>query len=244
MADFNTNNLFSGGAGMFIQYHDVLKPTYLYAVFKMIINKDTHGLPFHLIQKMNMGSIIEWYKNRRYINPLKQLDYQHILDEKELFIFLSKYMKEDESIYRLSPLLNFKMILNVYRTQNMNFPIWIYSKEEEPNILKDCGVIFADIPFKYVFGNVADCVKQCGQNFTYIFSDIELFRDACVALNKVYAHLLLTSDYRYNYIDGHQTLKYDLKELTQKSFPIRTGTISVYEGLDLKEVFSNIIQGG
>ena len=45
--NFNTNELFAGGAGMFIQYHDIIKPVYLYAIVKMIATKNSFGLPIN-----------------------------------------------------------------------------------------------------------------------------------------------------------------------------------------------------
>ena len=63
---FDTNSFFSGGAGLFLQYHDVIKPTYLYAVIQMMITKQTYGLPVYTIEKMSQLATVEWYLNRRY----------------------------------------------------------------------------------------------------------------------------------------------------------------------------------
>ena len=68
---FDTNIFFSGGAGMFIQYHDIIKPVYLYTIVKMIITKESFGLPIDIIKDFSIISIIEWYINRRFKNPIK-----------------------------------------------------------------------------------------------------------------------------------------------------------------------------
>ena len=240
----DTNETFVGGAGMFIQYHDVIKPVYLYAVIKMLLNKDYHGLPLNILETLDIPSLLEWYINRRYINPLKQLDYQHIVDETQLDIFLHEYIENDPGIYTVAPVLNFSRILDVYRSQFMVFPIYIYSEKESKHIKHDCDSLLGSIDHKCLFGDLKDCIKQCNQNFTYIFSSINEFKVACNFLKGSYANILLAHDYRYNYLDGHETFKENMEKLMKDNFPIRTGTISVYDGLDLSNIFSNIIQGG
>ena len=70
--EMDCNAFFSGGAGMFLQYHDVIKPVYLYVIIKMLISKESYGLPLFILENMSDLSIMEWYTRRRYINPLKQ----------------------------------------------------------------------------------------------------------------------------------------------------------------------------
>ena len=242
--NFDTNNLFSGGAGIFVQYHDVIKPAYLYAIFKLMLDDNKFGLPLYLLNNMSVPSLIEWYVNRRYINPLKQLDYDNLIDENELDIFLYDYMKNDSSIYQMAPMLNFYRMINVYRSQYMSFPIYVYSEMEEPGIQSDIDIGFAGTNHQYLHGSLKDCIAKCDENFTYIFSDVEGFKIACDLLDGRYAHLLLARDYRYNYIDGHKTFAYDLRNLMFEHPPIRTGTISVFDSLDMHKTFENIIQGG
>ena len=244
IASLDTNESFVGGAGMFIQYHDVLKPVYLYAVVKMILDNNTHGLPLNLIASLNIVSLVEWYRNRRYKNPLQQLDYMHKCDPTALDSFLSDFLKSDETIYSSAPLLSFRNMLSVYKSQYMTFPIRIYSKEYEEGIEKDCQNIFKNIPYLYLHGDLKECISKCDQNYTYIFSDIEEFKSCCKILGGTYAHVLLARDYRYNYTDAHKTFKHDLEMIMRENLPIRTGTISVLDGLDLNQTFSNIMQGG
>ena len=72
-----------------------------------------------------------------------------------------------------------------------------------------------------------------------------MLKDAAEILKGTYSHVLLADDYRYNYKDGHKTLKYDLEELMFSHPFIRTGLTSVWDGLDYVSAFKNItIQGG
>ena len=116
----NTSALFSGGAGMFIQYHDIVKPAYLFAILKMIITKEDYGIPINIISNLSILSLTEWYLKRRYINPLKCLDYNKKLNDVDLFNILQKTLKEDSSIYKLAPGLNIKEMLSVYHSQLSN----------------------------------------------------------------------------------------------------------------------------
>ena len=151
---FDTNSLYVGGNGMFIQYHDVVKPVYLYAVLKLISSKNTYGLPVQLIKNLSAPSLIEWYLKRRYVNPFSCLDYQHQAPPQDLDKLLHNFLCSDGSIYKLAPPLNIRIMLDVYRRQHMKFPIFIYSKDEEPYIKTDIKQVFPGITTTYLFGDL------------------------------------------------------------------------------------------
>lgn len=237
---FDTNVFFSGGAGMFIQYHDIIKPAYLYAVVKMIITKQYFGLPVNIIRKLSILSLIEWYIRRRYKNPLQCLDYAHCLDPKEVDQLLQRILETDSSIYRLSPPLNIQQMFSVYRRQHMSFPVYVYSELDEPSIEKDCKNVFQGIGFQYLHGDLEDCIKQCDQNFTYIFSDIELVKKSAEILTGTCSHILLAGDYRYNYKDNGVTMKYDLNEIASNHPFIRIGITNAVDMSRLAVDFSKL----
>lgn len=237
---FDTGAYFSGGAGIFIEYHDIVKPVYLYAVLKMIITKESFGLPIEIISKMSILSIIEWYVNRRWRNPLKCLDYANIIEIDNLDSLLQSMILNDTSLYDISPSLNIERILSVYNRQHMSFPIYVYSKEEEPYIKEDCKKVFSGITIKYVFGDLKEAIKKCDQNFTYIFSDIELAKNAAEILLGTCSHILVAGDYRYNYIDNKKTFKYDLKEMAVSHPYIRTGITQALDMNNLAVDFSKL----
>lgn len=235
--------MFSGGAGMFIQYHDIVKPAYLYAVCKMILNNESYGLPIQILNNLSPLSMIEWYIKRRYINPLKCLDFNHIGKDEELDNILRNILLSDNTIYNLAPALNIKRLLSVYHKQHMSFPIYIYSEYEEPYIKIDCKNVFNGIPIRYLFGDLEECIKSCDQNFTYIFSDIELVKKSAEILSGLCSHILLPVEYRYNYIDNCNTYKYDLLELSKKYPFNRIGTTMAidYDNLIKSFLFKNVI---
>jgi hypothetical protein len=231
--DFDTNVLFSGGAGMFLQYHDIVKPAYLYAIIKMIATKETFGMPIEIIKDMSIHSLVEWYLNRRYKNPLQSLDYMHKLNSVDMDRLLYQILKNDPSIYKLSPGLNIQKMLSVYKKQHMTFPVYVYSEYEEPYIKEDIKSIFRGIKCRYLFGDLKECILKTDQNFTYIFSDIELTKQACEILHGRYAHVLQAGDYGYNYIDNGKTFKYDLKQLSMNHPFIRTSITVVSDPTEL-----------
>lgn len=239
-------SLFSGGAGMFIQYHDIIKPAYLYAIIKMIATGESFGLPINIIKDFSFLSITEWYINRRFKNPLQCLDFNHMIDDDKLDNLLQLILKNDESIYKYSPALNIKRMLSVYRQQHMSFPIYVYSEKEEPYIKEDCNNIFQGITIRYLHGDLATAIKSCDQNFTYIFSDIELVKKASEILIGTCSHILLAGEYYYNYKDDGKTLKYDLKELVSTHPFIRIGLTTAIDVNDLTKAFTNLttLQGG
>lgn len=236
----DTNDFFVGGAGMFIQYHDVIRPVYLYAVIKMILTEQTYGVPTKLIENFTISSIVEWYKNRRYINPLKQLDIKHISDDETLDDILDQILKNDSSIYTLAPTLNIERIFSVYRSQQFSFPIYVYTEEYEKAVKEDVDDLLSGISHQYVYGDLSECLKKCKQNFTYIFSNVELAKLAAEVLIGTYSHVLVASDYRYNYKDNFKNMKYDLMDLMRKHPFLRFGTTTTMSIELLEGKFDNI----
>ena len=238
---FDTNVFFSGGAGMFIQYHDIVKPTYLYAIVKMIITNESFGLPINIIKNMSIFSLIEWYIKRKYRNPFKCLDYNHHLDDDTLDAMLLGYLLHDDSLYRLSPSLNITRMMNVYREQQLTFPIYIYSEMEERHIVSDCKNVFHGIKFVYLHGDLEETIKRCDNNFTYIFSDIELVKKAADVLKGTCSHILLSGDYRYNYKDNCKTFKYNLNDMAKEHPFVRIGMTNAVDMNRLALSFENLI---
>lgn len=234
---FDTNVFFSGGAGMFIQYHDVIKPVYLYAILKMIWTQNTFGLPFSIISKMSLLSIIEWYIHRRYKNPLQSIDFRHILNVDDLDEILHSVLLNDPSIYKLSPTLNAVQLFNAYQMAHMSFPVYVYSEQEEPPIRDDIKTLLSGVNAKYIYGDLKECIRKCDENFTYIFSDIELVKKAADILYGTCSHILITSDYRYNYRDIGRVFKYDLNQLASSHPYIR---ISVTNAIRIDDLVQQV----
>lgn len=220
----DTNVFFSGGAGMFIEYYDVVKPIYLYAVMKMMYTSTTFGLPFEIIEPMSIPSLVEWYHNRKRFNPLYSLDINHQASDTTLDTILSKVLSSDPSIYKLAPLLNIKLMMNACLLQKLSFPIYIYSSTYNEFIHQDSKTIFPGMPVRYLYGDIAEALSQCDQNFTYIFSNIETLVNVASLLKGTCSHLLLTRDYRYNYTDSFKTFKTNLLELQKTHQFLRIGT--------------------
>ena len=231
--NFNTDIFFSGGAGMFIEYHDIVKPTYLYATLSMLFSGIDYNLPMNIINDMSIMSLIEWYMNRRYRNPLRCLDYMNAYSEEELDKLLSDVLSSDPSIYRLAPPLNVNRLLSIYKRQHMSFPIFIYSADDEPSISSDIKETFRGLPVKYLHGDLETAVKKCDENFTFMVSDIELLKSLAGILKGTCSHLTLSYDYRYNFIDNRRTLKHDLDIMQQDHPFIR---IDLNNAVDLNDI--------
>ena len=125
---FETAPFFSGGAGFFVEFHDIIKPVYLYAIVKIMLDESHFGLPVDIIKDYSVLSLLEWYKMRRYRNPLKQLDWANKIPTEDLDNLMKELLK-DQSLYKLAPPLNIDRMIGVYRAQHMVFPWYIYSEE-------------------------------------------------------------------------------------------------------------------
>lgn len=236
--EIDSNTFFSGGAGMFIQYHDIIKPVYLYTIMKMIMTDASYGLPLFILKNMSDFSLVEWYTRRRYINPLKQLDFRNALKSEDLDNLLNDIIQHDDSLYKLSPSMNIQIMLEVAKQQHFSFPIFIYSENYEPYIETDCKHILTGFQFTYVHGDLKECLKKCDQNFTYIFSNVELVKNAAKILSGNCSHIIVANDYRYNYIDNMNHFKYDLNNLS-KEYPY--ARISTFSVMNMNSIVESLI---
>jgi len=225
--------LFSGGAGFFVQYHDVVKSVYLTAIFKLIINPTLVDLPTHSLRHLSTISLLEWYLQRRYFNPLQSLDFQRKYRENELSDLLLYILQKDSSLYRLSPPLLIQRLLAPYTKQYMTFPLYIYTREEEPYVKTDCELTFPGLPIHYLYGDLKSALLQCQQNFTYMIADIELYKELVYHLDGTCSHLLLASDYRYNYLPKSKSFKYNLNRLMSDHPFVRLETNTVTDPQEL-----------
>ena len=237
---FDTNVFFSGGAGIFMSYHDIVKPTYLWAVLKMMTMGNSIGLPFDTLHYLSTLSLTEWYTNRRYINPLRSIDYLGQYQPEQLDELITEVLKADDSIYRLCPRMNVARLLAPYTSQHMTFPVYVYTEQFETGVASDVNSLFPGVPVTYVYGNLEDALSRCDQNFTYMVSDIEQFVILAKLLEGTYSHILLASDYRYNRKpDGK--FKYNLKSIME-SYPfIRVETFIACNIPDLVQAIGELL---
>ena len=225
---------------MFLQYHDVIKPVYLYAVLALLMSENPVNLPLDIIAHMSSESLAEWYRKRRYINPLRSIDFNRLYDPEMLDEFLYDYLNSDSSIYQLAPALNIGEMLNVYVKQKMSIPIYVYTEREEQNIPFDLSKTFPGIKMNYVYGDFDEVIEPCMENFTYILSDAMLVERLFKHAEDLCAHVLLCSEYRYNYTDNCHTPKIDIEGMATTSPLIHLGLTHSVELIKLARSIANM----
>jgi len=207
----------------------------------MILEKDDpYGLPFHIIKHLPYHSMIEWYMNRNHQNPLYNIDYLHLADRKTLDHIMQDILSHDKSLYKLSPSLNMVRILSMYQPQHMTFPVYIYSQYEDPFIAEDMKESLPSIPFTFVHGEIDQAVKRLPDNFTYIFSNLESIKSAYSVLEQKFCHILIASDYSYNYSDFNNTFKYPIESFQRDN--IRVGIINAVDRDQLVSSMMHLIK--
>ena len=238
---FSASKTFFGGSAIVIQYHDVLKPVYLTAIFKMLLNKDLQfGLPFDILKSFSIPSIVEWYKTRNYFNPLKLLDPKRLATNDQLNQMLNIVLK-DKSIYTLTPLLNSIRLLIVSEQNHLNVPMYIYSEQYEENILYDINQL--PLHLNYIYGSIKDLVDKIPANSTYIFSNIELLKEAIFSIDaKKSVNFILVSDYNYNF--SNNQYKYNFSDLLSKEFKpfIVINNISIFNNLQVTQEYLQLLK--
>lgn len=207
MNPFDTSRLFAGGSGIVIEYHDAVRPVYLFALLNIIMNKKDYNLPIAMIEKFSFPSIVEWYLNRPYYNPLKYLDYNHMASNDDLDELLLNILDDDITVYKYSPHLNMVKILYGYASKNINIPIYFYSQFEEKGIQNDINNNFKELNIKCIYGPPKIIKDIEAQNFSYIFSNIDHAEEFIQHHDHSKLSVItIANDYRYNYTKGGKGL--------------------------------------
>ena len=237
---FNASKTFFGGSALIVQYHDVLKPVYLTAIIKMLMNKNLQfGLPFDIIKSFSLLSLIEWYKGRSFINPLKLLDPNRKATNEQLQQMLNIILK-DNSIYKLSPLLDTIRLIIASEQNKLDVPLYIYSEQFEEGIDKD--LYYMQMNCKYIHETIKTLIERTPPNATYLFSNIDLLKDSLELIDpKKSANFILVSDYRYNFLNNQY--KYNFSDLLSKLFKpfIMINNISIFNNLRVMNDYTNLL---
>ena len=88
--------------------------------------------------------------------------------------------------------------------------------------------------------DLESAIKSCDQNFTYIFSDIELVKEASDILIGTCSNILLAAEYRYNYIDNGRTFKYDLTDMAKTHPFLRIELTTAIDIYSLMKSFTDL----
>lgn len=231
------NGFFSGGGGFFIEYFDIVRPIYLFIIIDMIMTNNTFGLPTDIIESMNNKSIIEWYIKRRYINPLKCLDFYNIINLDELDSLLDDYITH-VPLYQVCPTMNIHKMMEIYKNDHLDIPVFIYTEKEYQHVKNDIHMSFSGINVRYLTGDLVKCLQSCGPNFTYIFSTMNALKIAVDFLKGTCAHVLLSREYRYNQVGLPISLEQELGGIMQANPFVRIGTTT---SVDMEALLSSLV---
>ena len=237
---FNASKTFFGGSALIVQYHDVLKPVYLTAIIKMLMNNDLQfGLPFDIIKSFSLLSLIEWYKGRSFINPIKLLDPKRKGTDEQLQQILSIVLK-DHSVYKLTPFLDTIRLIIASEQNKLDVPLYIYSEQFEEGIDRD--LYHLQMNCKYIHEPIKTLMEQTPPNATYIFSNIDLLKESLELIDpKKSANFILVSDYKYNFSSNQY--KYNFSDILSKSFKpfIIINNISIFNNLRVMNDYMNLL---
>ena len=233
MNTYDSAHTFYGGSTLFVQYHDVVKPIYLTAVLKLLYSKDNpYGLQTNLIKDFSLFSILEWYVNRSFINPLKLLDPAHKATDEQLNTIMKKILQSDPSLYTSAPYLNAEKLIAVIRLQKLGIPIIVYTEEYEEPVTE---TISHWSNTQYLYGNFEQIISKLPNNSSFIFSDINLAKRLIDASNfDTIASVMIASDYYYNFKDK-DTYKYDFVQemIKQQKMLFKFKSISLFNYIEV-----------
>lgn len=197
-----SNSFFTNTQSVFVEYCDCVNLSY-YTLLTFIQKSDRLNEKFtiDLIRSLDLPSLLIYYFNREYINPLVDLWRGDEKPMAELDAFLEDQMQSSNIFYDVHVDSNIVPMLNAVIGNEFSKRILIYNETDNKFIREDIQNTFAG-KATFVYGDIVDVLKDTPKDSTYIFSDVckvpylvETDRINCSAI-------MLPIDYRYNYTDG------------------------------------------
>ena len=205
-------NLFYNSEALFIEYIDIIKATPYYLLDIIKNNKKLQEImDMEPIKYLGDIGKVEWYLTRKNQNIFKELLSVDIPD-KEIDNILYKYLSFDSRLVKYASSLNFLGALNVLINQKMVNHIYIYLPYED-NSIEETFFDFR-FNFKFLYGDLKECLSTVPKDTTYVFSDIEKV-NTLIELDRLQlSSVMIPNEYRYNK-DFENKIKIDFTEINK-----------------------------
>ena len=239
--NYKSDHTFYGGSALLVQYYDLIKPIYLMALLKALINKDLRfGLPFDHLEKFSLPSIIEAYINRAFINPFYLVDPGKRIKKEDLDKMLS-VITEDESLYTLAPPLETNKMISLISIQKLGIPVYYYSETYNNFIEREAKQSFG---INYLYGPIEEIVKKIPNNFSMIFSDITLAQRVFHSTPETtIGSIMIADDYQYNYTEkGEFKVDFNKEILNTNHIFMKVSGIQVIDRYKLIKEIQKIME--
>ncbi len=209
--------VFLNSQSIFIEYVDLIKPTY-FPLIKLMSKKDDNTIyDISKIRNLSDEELGDWYVSRKHQNPLIDLLKDEISDEissTKLDDILDTQLKEVPELVKMAPIFNMgDVLLKLFESDNYlikKFFIW-YPKENS-SIVSDIQTVFEPI-MKYgeiLTGDITEALKKVPEDSTYAFSDITNVNALDYIGKLAYSSIIIPQEYGYNAEDGKYIIDFDL----------------------------------
>ena len=195
-------------------------------------DRSQYGLQIDSIKDFSLLSIIEWYINRAYTNPLKLLDPGRKASDDQLDLILNKILQSDRTLYTAAPFLNAEKLIAVIRLQKLGIPVMVYTENFEEGVQDSIGHWTNT---QYVYGNFEQIVSKLPNNSSFIFSDITLAKRLLdISSFDTIASVMIASDYYYNFKDK-DNYKFDFVQemIKQQKILFKFKSISLFNQIEV-----------
>lgn len=214
-----SDSVFVNAEGLFIEYFDVIRaPWYIFMLG--VKNSPFIDSIVDLGYMKHVGELgwMEWYVNRKIINPLKSFpinpEFAKEYGESGLDDLLNKEM-DNEDVMLYSGKFPFFDILGNLVSVNVAKNIYIYTPEYHKLVAYDIDQSYGQ-RIKYVYGSFDDAIEDIPEDSTYVFSDVRKVQRLAELNRLSYTSILLAEHYEYNYNDDGNLI-IDLDGLSQSN---------------------------
>lgn len=211
--------VFLNSNSIFVEYVDLIKPTYYPLLQFMTAHEEGDHPIFDLskIHGLSAEDLGDWYVSRKHQNPLIDLLKDGIESQYPSKYFdemLNKQIEEVPFLINSATLFNMgKALLKLFAKDNYlvkKFFIW-YPYENE-SVKKDIMDTFDPI-MKYgeiLTGDIVEALKKVPDDSTYAFSDITNVNALEYVGKLQYSSIIIPQEYGYNAEDGEFIIDFDL----------------------------------
>lgn len=212
---FSTQDeVFLNSQCLFLEYADIIKSPYFNFVY-MIMQHPNNFSENYVTEKFlgfDPPSLVEWYINRSYQNPLMDLIRPEALEHvpaKVLDEFLNNQIEQIPSVNYTAAWLNMADVVRQLSTEKASIvkKIIIWHPYENNAIKNDISSYFGP-RVHFITGDLQECLRYVPDDSTYVFSDI-MNIEVILAEGKLkHCSVLVPEDYRYNFTEENK-LKID-----------------------------------
>ena len=213
-----SKNFFINSECLFIEFNDVLQLPMFRFLQIMLQNEKLNDLfILDYLKGMNEEELLLWYFNRRYINPLKELErIEFGNDQLDHFLYSNIDKSGADFLFSLDPdAFSMKAFVDKIVREKMSTKIKVYFPVYNQYIKAFIMNNWED-HVEFVFGDFKSSLTDVPQDTTFVFSDLTKINTLIETDHINFSSIAFPYEYAYNRNEKEKRFIVDCESLQKK----------------------------